>query len=421
MEKRVSKREKEIVQEKRIFAFISYSRKDKKVANWLHGKMESYVYPQNLVNIEQRPPHKKYVRPVFLDTKDMQVEERPFTNRIQDALRRAEFLIVISSHNAKKSVFVDKEIRYFLEAHDYNYSRIVPLFIDEVQEDSIPDAFIGTSIMHRHFPIYNTVLSGKSEANEYCFYQIIAYLLGANFSDIYNRYEVAAVKRKKWERIRMGAAIVTLAIVIVALGGVVYQRQRIIEKNEEIIKKGRELINFEKQVFPAAVVFGYEENFLSPVIHYLKERGETFKIYVFMPTSYRGLHHHDRVTDINYSLKKELNIDSLGIAHLPTSTRRGSHIFRLMKDGEFIPGVYLDFASTTTSFYKIAEYKKENEAYKRISIDDIIKEYTQSFIMQTNAKLEADSVYLTFVTDKENLLDMLKEDISDSIVNGLNR
>lgn len=42
MEKRVSKREKEIVQEKRIFAFISYSRKDKKVANWLHGKIDAY-------------------------------------------------------------------------------------------------------------------------------------------------------------------------------------------------------------------------------------------------------------------------------------------------------------------------------------------------------------------------------------------
>ena len=41
-----------------IFGFISYSRKDKRIANWLHAQLENYAYPIELVDEYQRPPHK---------------------------------------------------------------------------------------------------------------------------------------------------------------------------------------------------------------------------------------------------------------------------------------------------------------------------------------------------------------------------
>ena len=387
--------------EQEYFAFISYSRKDKKIANWLHSRLENYAYPQNLVNQSQRPQHAKYLRPIFLDTKDMQVEERPFTERIQGALKKARFLILICSGSSAKSTFVDREVRFFLEHHDNNYALIVPLFVDDVHGDTTPPSIAGTSIMHRHFPIYSTQLSENSELNSYCFYQIAAYLLGVNFPDIYDRYEQDNKKKTRQVRKRNLIAIVTLVVVVLALGVAVYQSHRRIEE-------GRELIKFEKKVFPAAVVFGYEENFLSPVVRYLKESNEDFRIYVLMPTSYRGLHHQDRIADINYVLKKDLNIDSLGIAHLATTARRGSHIHRLMKDGEFVPGIYLDFASTTTSFFKIAEYKMENPAYQKTTIDEIIDGYTKEFVEQTKHKLEGDSVYVEFLTDKDSLVRSLR-------------
>ena len=94
------------------FAFISYSRKDKKVANWLHTELEEYEYPKEIINIDLLPPHEKYVRPIFLDTKDMQVEVRPFTERIKSALENSRFLLLVSSRNAAKSPFVEKEILY---------------------------------------------------------------------------------------------------------------------------------------------------------------------------------------------------------------------------------------------------------------------------------------------------------------------
>lgn len=376
------------------FAFISYSRKDKKVANWLHTELEEYEYPKEIINIDLLPPHEKYVRPIFLDTKDMQVEVRPFTERIKSALENSRFLLLVSSRNAAKSPFVEKEIRYFLNTHDNNYSLIIPLFIDDVTDDSIPNAIRGTSIMGRHFPIYNTLLSEESEANKYCLYQIVAYMLGVNFSDIYNRYEVLSNKKKSIERKKFGFIITTLCIIVLSLGLAWYQGLRVANQKEELVK-------FERNVFPAAVVFGYEENFLRPVINHLKEVTEDFHLYVFMPTSNRDLRHIDRIIDINRYFKNELGVDSITVEHLKTNTKRGSHIYRMSKDGKFIPSIYLDFASTTTSFFKIAEYKIKHPEYQTYSIDEIINGYTTSFISLTNKELKNDSIYLSFITDKD--------------------
>lgn len=390
-----------MAQENKPFAFISYSRKDKKVANWLHKKIENYIYPKNIVNVDQQPPHDKYIRPIFLDTKDMQIEVRPFTERIKQALENAKFLLLICSHNSAESPFVDQEIKYFLEHHNNNYSLIVPLFIDEVRDNTIPEAIKDTTIMSRHFPIYNMALDENSEANLYCFYQIVAYLLGVSFPDIYNRYEADTKKKVKQRKTQVVIAISILSLVIIVLGIATFYYI-------ELIKSKNERIKFEKKVFPAAVVHGYEENFLSPVINYLKEKNEPFQIYIMMPTSYRGLQHKDRITDINFTVKQELGVDSLSLIQLPTAMKRGSRIHMLMKNGDYIPGVYIDFASTTTSFFKIAEYKKDHPAYQNISFDEIINEYTEEFIVQTNKKLETDSIYVKFYTEKNDLVNELR-------------
>lgn len=389
------------------FAFISYSRKDKKVANWLHTRLEEYEYPKDIINIDLLPPHEKYVRPIFLDTKDMQVEVRPFTERIQTALENSRFLLLVSSRNAAKSPFVEKEIRYFLSTHDNNYSLIIPLFIDDVTDDSIPNAIRGTSIMERHFPIYNTLLSEESEANKYCLYQIVAYMLGVNFSDIYNRYEVFSNKKKSRVRKRFWFIITALCIIVLSLGLAWYQGLRVAEQKEE-------LVQFERNVFPAAVVFGYEENFLRPVINLLKEETEDFRLYVFMPTSNRELRHMDRIIDINRYLKKELGVDSISVEHLQTNTKGGRRIYRMSKDGRYIPSIYLDFASTTTSFFKIAEYKIKHPEYQVYSIDDIINGYTTSFISLTNKELKNDSIYLSFITDKDAFVKEVKNIIQSN-------
>jgi len=119
---------------KEYFAFISYSRKDKNVANWLHKRLETYTYPANLVRAENQPKDEKYIRPIFIDTKDLQSEHRPFEVGIQQALQSSKFLILICSRNSAESTYVNQEVRYFLESKGGNYDLVVPVFIDEVSE-----------------------------------------------------------------------------------------------------------------------------------------------------------------------------------------------------------------------------------------------------------------------------------------------
>lgn len=391
----------------KYIAFISYSRKDKETADWLHSKLEKFVLP-DLEKARQIFPFKdKYFRPVFMDTQDLHVEERPFTDRLKEALRDSRFLIVLCSRNSAKSKFVDMEIKYFLETHNNNLSLIIPLFIDEVN-DCIPEAFEGTTIMTRHFPIYNTKLSKSSEANNYCFYQIVSYILGIRFSTLYNRYEIETARNNKKKNMLLLYVITALAVIIGIMGIEFYMYH---SESQKALDRKQKLIEFEKKVFPQAVVHGYEGNFLTPVIKYLKKEPKEFSIYILLPTNERDLTHQNRVEDFEYQAKMQLGIDSLTVVKLPTEAKRGSSIMQVVKDGRPLDGVYLDFATTTTSFLDIAKFKRKNREYRNTPLDSIIGTYAEEFKTQTNEHLKSDSTFVKFYFDKNDLINDLQNKI----------
>lgn len=376
-----------------MVAFISYSRKDKDIAEWLHKKLENYIIP-NEKSIKTIFDFKtQYFRPVFLDVQDLHVEERPFTDEIRDSLKTSAYLIALCSKSSVISPFVKLEIDYFLETHDNNLSRVVPLFIDEVN-GNIPKSFDGTSIMERHFPIFNSRLSMKSEANNYCFYQIVSYILGTDFSQIYNRYEIQTAKELSRKRKKMGAVITCLGVILLIFTGYHY----------ELIKRKERQIAMEKTVFPAAVVDGYEKNFLTPVIKYLKRTPSKFFIYILMPENEKDLSHRNRVEDFEYNARMENVIDSLFTTQLDTETKRGSRVIQVSRNGIPIDNLYLDFATTTSSFLTVAEYKKQFREYSQTSKDFLIKEYSEEFIHQVNNRLGRDSVYVRFFMSPTDLI-----------------
>lgn len=396
----------------KYIAFISYSRKDKAIADWLHTKLESYRLPADVNLSGIFDFRSKYFRPVFLDTQDLHVENRPFTDRIRLSLENSSFLIVLCSKNSAKSEFVDREIKYFLETHQNNYSRIVPLFVDEV-DMAVPPAFGGTTIMQRHFPIYNSKLAPSSEANNYCFYQIIAYILGLNFSDIYNRYEIQSRREGRRKRHLMVAAIATLLVMIGVLCAYHYEFRRksreIIEQKMMLIENEHRRVDVEKNVFPQAVVDGYEKNFLTPFMKRLKKQSRPFRIFILMPENEKDLSHADRVDDFEYRTRLDHTIDSLRTIPFETDTKRGTRVFAVVQNGHGIDGLYIDFATTTSSFLTVARYKKTYSEYASTPIDSMIEEYSQKFRQQINQRLGRDSAYVEFFMTKDALIDRLQQ------------
>jgi len=390
--------------ENQYVAFISYSRKDKDIAEWLLKELESY----KLIDLERArtvfPFEDKYFRPVFLDLHDLHVEERPFTEKIKIAIENSAFIIVICSRHSAVSPFVNLEISHFLKTHGNNLSRIVPIFVDEV-DGSIPSSFNGTTIMERHFPIYNSGLTSNSEANRYCFLQIVSYILKINFSEIYNRYEIEGEKKQKQKR-KLWFYCSTFLVGVVGILSMSFYKYY--QESNKALERKQKLIEFEKKVFPQAVVHGYERNFVTPVIQYLKKEREEFKIYVLMPRTERDLRHQNRVGDFEYEASVTLGIDSIAFVSLPTETSRGSRIMRMYKDGKAIDGVYLDFATTTTSFLDIAKFKRRNRAYKYMPMDSIIGGYSCDFVKQVKEQLKNDSVYMCFAFSNKAMIEQLK-------------
>ena len=106
------------------FAFISYSRQDKKWAGRIQRKLEQYSLPAALR--KEMPQLPKNLRPVFRDMTDLSA------GRLQDELQRqlglSKKLIVVCSPRSAQSEWVDKEVRYFIESRGYD--NVIPFIVD---------------------------------------------------------------------------------------------------------------------------------------------------------------------------------------------------------------------------------------------------------------------------------------------------
>ena len=113
----------------KYFAFISYSRKDSRAAMYLHRKLESFKIPIKHIPEEMRSGLNKFLRPIFRDKRDLEVGESSFAEDVKKALAASRFIIIVLSTNSAKSVWVNKEIEYFLSTHGYDLSKVVPVVL----------------------------------------------------------------------------------------------------------------------------------------------------------------------------------------------------------------------------------------------------------------------------------------------------
>jgi tetratricopeptide (TPR) repeat protein len=109
-------------------AFISYSHRDKALAQRLHRTIEGYPIPSKLVGNET-PVGKvpRRLRPIFRDREELPASG-DLSAELTAALRQSMFLVVICSPAAAKSRWVNEEILQFKRMH--GDSRVLGLVAD---------------------------------------------------------------------------------------------------------------------------------------------------------------------------------------------------------------------------------------------------------------------------------------------------
>jgi hypothetical protein len=99
--------------------FLSYSRKDNEIAARLENALESYRFPKSL-NINTRNLN------VFRDESDIAAAD-DYHRTIDEQVRTSAKLVVVCSPDARKSKYVEDEIRRFIETH--HEQDIIPILV----------------------------------------------------------------------------------------------------------------------------------------------------------------------------------------------------------------------------------------------------------------------------------------------------
>ncbi|MBX7528054.1 toll/interleukin-1 receptor domain-containing protein [Qipengyuania vesicularis] len=91
--------------DRRYRAFISYSHRDKRIANWLHSALETYRLPPKAV-AEGKPAR---LHPIFKDREELPAADS-LGEAIEQAIRCSDALIVLCSPAAAQSPWIAREV-----------------------------------------------------------------------------------------------------------------------------------------------------------------------------------------------------------------------------------------------------------------------------------------------------------------------
>lgn len=395
------------------FAFISYSRKDKKVATDIRERLEKYVYAPELVKPENRPEDNKYVQPIYQDLTDLHTIEPDFWEDLKGKVRDARYLIVICSPNSDESKAVREGVEYFLSTHNDDSSLIVPVLIDGYTSMQKIKA-IDDILKVRNCPNYITSRDKEGHmGRKYCFYHLLEYLLHVDFYKLYNRYEIYT-KKKRARKMAIAATIAGVILLASIYGWI--SNYRVAEKEKQRAVTAEALTKFERKTFPYSLVVGYVKNFLRPTLESLNEQqeGEKAHIIIYMPYSYEQLNIKANAEHLN----QVFNSDSLFAGFQPVEIavkerKRGVALVKTeIKDCQ--TPIFLDYAHTVVAFQYVVDYKF-NSAENPMKVDDtvenrdqMVREYTDEFIVHTLQDMNEFAEQIHFVKSEDELRNTIK-------------
>src|SRR5262249_32299957 len=94
------------------WAFISYSQKDGRWADWLERGLETYRIPRRLQDVGADGSIRRRLFPLYRDL-DEQEASGDLGAAIRKHLERSQYLIVICSPRAAQSNWVNEEVKFF--------------------------------------------------------------------------------------------------------------------------------------------------------------------------------------------------------------------------------------------------------------------------------------------------------------------
>lgn len=189
-------------QSKEYYAFISYSHKDEEWAKWLQHEFEHYHLPTTLNGLTGVPDK---FRPIFRDIDELSGGE--LKPQISYALRASAYLVIICSPNSAKSLYVDGEIREFIEIGKQdginNIGNIFPFIVDGIphsnegsEDECFPKAL-------RNLPSELIAGDVTKHGREQAFVKILAGTLhhsNVRFSMLWNQFERDRIEVERKER-----------------------------------------------------------------------------------------------------------------------------------------------------------------------------------------------------------------------------
>lgn len=407
----------------KTFAFISYARSDALgVANEIQQLLESYVIPRKILKKGYPHPEGKFIRRVFVDVQDLTVATTSFSEEIKSHIREAEYLIVLCSKSSARDMsYVHNEIAYFLETHENNTDKILPIALDGVLSDAIP-VELHDVVAKRNIVIWDrrwtTVNRRRKNEMRMAIFKIVEFLLKIEFDRLYNRYWMAF-----WKKLRLGLGIAA-AVAIIIITSLCVAVHQAAEREKEMSAR----INFEKHVFPLSIDFSYVKAFAAPLIHATTDN--ECVLVLTMPKNFEELGH---------SGKEKLNavtadLNSLGWKIEPVSLNsplrpRPLTTYELFSPNGPIPGkrIYLDVVTQLSAVKSVVDYlTHDNQYYSHDAetLEKLTREYGLEFREHletiltnefTNVKDPANfrKWRVEYVTEKGDLQEALNRITSD--------
>jgi hypothetical protein len=196
-------------------AFVSYRRteSDRQWAHWLHTQLETYRVPQRLVatGLPRR------LGRVFRDEEELSASAS-LSERINDALGRAQHLIVVCSLQTPASRWVEEEVRRFQELG--RGDRVLALLVEGEPATAFPPALRGIDPLAADV---RPVPGERGRALRHtALLKLLAGILGVPYDELRRRDE----ERSRRRLIAVAVASTLGAVVLFGLAGFALQQWR---------------------------------------------------------------------------------------------------------------------------------------------------------------------------------------------------